>query len=115
EEMAADVLAIADKLGLERFTLWGHSAGAGVAYTLAAAEPSRVTAIVGAGGGVDLDESEASGSREWGAATAAGARAARDVLEVIEQIVAPEGIDLPPWVREMFRDCDPEMFARLLQ
>src|SRR3954464_4903486 len=58
EEMAADVLAIADKLGLERFTLWGHSAGAGVAYTLAAAEPSRVTAIVGAGGGVDLDESE---------------------------------------------------------
>jgi pimeloyl-ACP methyl ester carboxylesterase len=115
EEMAADVLAIADKLGLERFTISGHSAGAYVAYTLAAAEPSRLIAIVGAGGGVDLDESEARGWREWGAATAAAARAANDVLEVIEQGVALEGIDLPPWGREWFHSSDPEMFARQLE
>jgi len=41
EEMAADVLAVADELGLERFTIWGHSAGAYVAYTLAARRRSR--------------------------------------------------------------------------
>jgi pimeloyl-ACP methyl ester carboxylesterase len=115
EEMAADVLAVADELGFERFTLWGHSAGAYVVYTLAAAEPSRVTAIVGAGGSVDLDEAEASGWREWGEATAAAARAANDVLEVIQQIMVLEGIDLPPWGREWFQSSDPEMFARQLE
>jgi pimeloyl-ACP methyl ester carboxylesterase len=115
EEFAADVLAIADEFELERFVLWGHSAGGYVGYTVAAAEPSRVIAIVGAGAAPNLDEAEASGWREWADATAAAARVATDVLEVADEIVAPEGIDLPPWLRDMFRSSDREMFARLLQ
>jgi pimeloyl-ACP methyl ester carboxylesterase len=72
-------------------------------------------AIVGAAGAPNLYESDANAWRGWAQATAAGTRAARDVLEVIEQNAAPEGIDLPPWLREMFRDSDPEMFACQLE
>lgn len=115
EETAADVVAIADELGLERFTVWGHSAGTAAAHAVAAAEPSRVDGIVAAGGGPALDESESNMWREWANATAANARAATDVLEVADQIVAPEGIDLPAWLREMFRSSDREMFARLVE
>src|SRR4051812_18282176 len=51
EAGARDVLAIADALGLERFVVWGHSAGLAIAHAVAAAERSRVIAIVSAGGG----------------------------------------------------------------
>ena len=42
----ANVLAVADALGWERFTLLGHSMGAGIASLVAAAEPARVEALI---------------------------------------------------------------------
>jgi pimeloyl-ACP methyl ester carboxylesterase len=42
DAFAADVLAVADALGLERFVLVGHSFGATVAMTAAAMSPGRV-------------------------------------------------------------------------
>ena len=42
---AADLLATADALGLDRFALAGHSFGAWVALEVAAAHPQRVTAL----------------------------------------------------------------------
>jgi len=42
---AADLLAVADALGLDRFALAGHSFGAWVALEVAAANPQRVTAL----------------------------------------------------------------------
>jgi pimeloyl-ACP methyl ester carboxylesterase len=41
----ADVLAVADQLELERFSLLGHSMGAGVAMMLAACAPERVARL----------------------------------------------------------------------
>ncbi len=41
----ADVLAVADQLGLERFSLVGHSMGAGIAMMLAACAPERVAQL----------------------------------------------------------------------
>ena len=41
-----DVLAVADQLGWQRFTLVGHSMGAGIACLFAAALPERVSRLV---------------------------------------------------------------------
>jgi pimeloyl-ACP methyl ester carboxylesterase len=44
-DYVSDVLAAADALGLERFTLLGHSLGAATASVVAAARPERVEAL----------------------------------------------------------------------
>lgn len=50
---ARDILALADALGLERFTLVGHSFGATTAVYLGSIRPGRVAAIVLIDGGAD--------------------------------------------------------------
>jgi len=45
--LAADVLDLADGLGLERFAVVGHDWGARVAYVLAALVPERLSSIAG--------------------------------------------------------------------
>lgn len=44
--LAADVVALLDHLGIERATVLGHSMGGGVALELAAGHPHRISAIV---------------------------------------------------------------------
>src|SRR5215210_5824265 len=46
ELMAADVLALADDLGWERFALVGHSMGGAVAQLIALDRPERLTGLV---------------------------------------------------------------------
>ncbi|MFM9372196.1 alpha/beta fold hydrolase [Streptomyces sp. Da 82-17] len=46
-EGAADVLALADRLGWDRFSLVGHSMGGAVAQRVVAAAPERVRRLVG--------------------------------------------------------------------
>ena len=46
ELMAADVLALADWLGWDRFALLGHSMGGGVAQLIALDHPERLTGLV---------------------------------------------------------------------
>jgi pimeloyl-ACP methyl ester carboxylesterase len=46
EEMAGDVLAAADALGLARFVLVGHSAGGSLALACAAAAPERLAGLL---------------------------------------------------------------------
>jgi len=46
ELMRDDVLGLVDELGIERFTLLGHSMGASVAYLIAEEHPSRVDRLV---------------------------------------------------------------------
>jgi pimeloyl-ACP methyl ester carboxylesterase len=61
EAQAADVDAVVDALGLERFALVGHSLGAGVALAYAAAHPARVTHLLVAdpiGDGTQTPEAE---------------------------------------------------------
>ena len=52
EAVGADVVALADELGLTRFVVAGHSWGASVALWLAAAIPDRVAACVCVDGGL---------------------------------------------------------------
>jgi pimeloyl-ACP methyl ester carboxylesterase len=59
-EAAADVLVLADKLGLERFSLVGHSMGGSVMQRVLADAPHRVRSMVGVSpvpaAGVPFDE-----------------------------------------------------------
>jgi len=45
DKLVGDVLAIADALGFDRFDVVGHDMGAGVAWTLAAFYPQRVSTV----------------------------------------------------------------------
>ena len=45
-QQAQDVLAIADQLGLERFSFLGHSMGGGVGFELASTSPHRLVRLV---------------------------------------------------------------------
>lgn len=45
DQLAADVLGVADALGIDRFDVVGHDAGAGVAWTLAGFHADRVTTV----------------------------------------------------------------------
>jgi pimeloyl-ACP methyl ester carboxylesterase len=61
EAQGADVGAVADALGLERFALVGHSLGAGVALAYAGAHPERVSHLLVAdpiGDGTQTPEAE---------------------------------------------------------
>ena len=49
-DAAADVAAIADHLGLDRFAVWGHSGGGDPALACAAALPDRVVAAASLAG-----------------------------------------------------------------
>lgn len=59
-ESAGDVLAAADRMGVERFSLLGHSMGGSVMQRVYADAPDRVRALVGVSpvpaGGVPFDE-----------------------------------------------------------
>ncbi len=64
DRLAADTIEVADALGLERFTLLGHSMGGMVARRLVLAHPERVDALVlmdtspGTPPGIDPDQAE---------------------------------------------------------
>lgn len=45
DKLAADVLGVADELGIDRFDVVGHDAGAGVAWTLAGFHADRVPTV----------------------------------------------------------------------
>lgn len=46
EQYAADVLGVADHIGLDRFTYAGHSMGGGIGYRLALDAPARLERLV---------------------------------------------------------------------
>ena len=53
--LASDVVALLDLLGIEKATVLGHSMGAGVALELAVSHPDRVSAIVPISASVSKD------------------------------------------------------------
>ena len=61
EHHAADVVALADHLGLGRFAFWGYSAGARFGFQLAATRPDRVAGLI-ALGTVDAEDADPA---EW--------------------------------------------------
>lgn len=57
----ADVVALANHLGLAHFVFWGYSAGARVGYQLAVSEPRRIAALIALG----TVDGEADDPDEW--------------------------------------------------
>ena len=99
-DMAADVLEVANSLGLERFAFWGYSMGARVGYELAATAPERVAALVAQGGVEGPDE----GPADWHE-TAAFVRE-NGVRGLLGE--APG----PAWLLDHLCETDDEVFAR---
>lgn len=60
QTLAADVLSFIKKLKLQRVRLVGHSAGAGIALTVAATEPEKIDSIVLVDGGFWAKRAETS-------------------------------------------------------
>ena len=75
---AADVIALADELELERFIFAGHSLGAFVAVACAVAYPDRVAALVLVDGGVEIPPPSAT--------VDAGAKAAADLQMIVARL-----------------------------
>jgi len=78
EQYARDVVGLADRLGLERFTYVGHSMGGGVGMQLGLDEPERLSRLVLVtpipADGIEMDEATLERSRRL------RAEGARDVL-----------------------------------
>lgn len=100
EHHAADVVALADHLGLDRFAFWGYSAGARFGFQLAATRPDRVAGPI-ALGTVDAENVDPA---EW----LADAEAAR--AEGLAPVLGDESI--PRWLRDNLLSTDREVLAR---
>ncbi|MFJ6674726.1 alpha/beta fold hydrolase [Actinosynnema sp. NPDC091369] len=113
-EAAADVLALADDLGLETFSLVGHSMGGSVMQRVLADAPARVRALVGISpvpaSGVPFDE------QSWelfaGAEREAGNRRAIIDFTTGNRLT---GTWLDAMVRHSLETSDPAAFGRYLR
>lgn len=112
-EAASDALALADRLGWQRFSLVGHSMGGMVVQRVLADAPARVRAMVGISpvpaGGVPLDE------QGWqlfsGAADEPGNRRAIIDLTTGNRLTA---VWLDAMVRHSLDNSDAQAFADYL-
>lgn len=100
-ELAADVVALADSLGIDRFAMVGLSLGGAIAQTLALEHPDRLTALVLCCTGPSFGEPD--GWRE---------RAATVRTEGMGFLVEPTK---GRWFTPGFLDSHPEEVARLIE
>ena len=108
-EYVADVIAVLDHAGADRAALVGYSAGAEVAYAVAARHPGRVAAVAGIGA-VGAPAEDAGDVAAWCAAIRAeGMRAA------MERMAAQEPQPPPDWLIDNLAGTDAEMFALLIE
>jgi pimeloyl-ACP methyl ester carboxylesterase len=96
--VAADVLAVADELGFERFAVWGGSAGAAVGTVLAVEAPERVAALV-AVGGWPVDDTVAEDAAQRGLAQLV--RDVGDPAVIVRQLCDSEGLPSSHWMNEI--------------
>jgi 3-oxoadipate enol-lactonase / 4-carboxymuconolactone decarboxylase len=105
--IAANVVAIADELGFERFAIWGASAGGAAGIVVAVEHPERVVALIVSGWWTPFDPEQERASFERGAALTR----ADGVQAVIGAGCDAEGMAAEHWVRRL--DADREVVARI--
>jgi pimeloyl-ACP methyl ester carboxylesterase len=108
DALTADVLAVADAEGLDRFAIWGQSYGGRIAWMTAAAAAERVPAIVASGAWDPRPAPYApTETDEWGEALGHGGTSALldrfkiDMGETFDR-------EFPPWARAVTLRADPE-------
>ena len=106
--LTADVFAVADAEGLDRFAIWGQSYGGWVAWMTAAVAPERVPAIVSSGMWDPRPRPERPTEiDEWSEALRHGGTSAlvdRFKIEMGETFER----ELPPWAQAVTLRADPE-------
>jgi pimeloyl-ACP methyl ester carboxylesterase len=117
EDCAQDVLALADRLGLDRFVLGGLSVGAMVAMAVAEAAPARVEGLLLAATRADGDLPEER-ARRHALAARIQAEGREDAGPLVERVFAPSTAEGRPELveelRRMVEETPPEGRARLL-
>jgi pimeloyl-ACP methyl ester carboxylesterase len=107
EEYVADVVALADQLGADRYALVGYSWGAAVGLHAAARDP-RVCCLISLGYVFDPPADE---SMEW----AYHVDPRRGMADLVDEVEGGEGLTLPDWLRDEFMSTDAEQFTLTLQ
>lgn len=111
EVMASDVLAVVDVEGIDRFAVWGHSAGGWLAWMTAYLAPERVAAVISTG---DADPSPATedGWAEWDQGFLEPVR--RDGMPALIEVASEwERGPLPIYLEPMMLGADPEVFLAM--
>jgi pimeloyl-ACP methyl ester carboxylesterase len=109
ERKVQDVLMVADAAGLERFALWGWSAGAWTGWVTAEAAPERVVALIATGQWELEPEVTDEPWEQW-------YRWIRQPVEqqgmqvVVERMEEIERGPIPDWMRDLIVRTDPEVF-----
>jgi pimeloyl-ACP methyl ester carboxylesterase len=108
DALRADVFAVADAEGLDRFAIWGQSYGGWIAWQAAAAAPERVAAIVTSGAWDPRPVPElATETDEWSDALRNGGTGALvdrfkiDMAETFDR-------EFPRWAQAVTLRADPE-------
>lgn len=118
EDCASDVLALADRLGLDRFVLGGLSVGGMVALAAYRASPARVEGLLLAATRADADLPSERGRRVEAAARIRAA-GREDAAPFVERVFTPPTIASRPELvaafREMAESTPTEGRARLLE
>jgi len=102
EDCAADVLALADRLGLERFVLGGLSVGGMVALAAVEAAPRRVEGLLLAATRADADRPEER-ERRMEVARGIRARGGEDAAPFVDRVFTPPTVDGRPELVAAFR------------
>lgn len=112
DDHAADVLSLADALGLDRFALGGLSMGGYVAFALLRRAAGRVTALVLADTRADADGPEARAHRARLRETLALDGAAGVAEAMVPRLLGPTTLRERPvlvdWVREQITSTPPQ-------
>jgi 3-oxoadipate enol-lactonase len=116
EQHAADLLALCDQLGVERFALCGLSMGGYISFAIMRAAPERVRALVLADTKVGADSAEAQAAREANAHLAEEQGAAALADKLIPGLLAPAaGAALRAELRTMIAANPPQGIAAALR
>jgi pimeloyl-ACP methyl ester carboxylesterase len=87
EELAGDIVRLADALGIDRFVLGGHSMGGYVALRIVAACPERVAGLILVDTRAEADGPEGRLRREAGIARVAGGEASAFLDEFVAGLI----------------------------
>lgn len=106
EDLAADVIALMDHLGLDRAVIAGCSIGGQIAQVLAADHPDRVSALVLSNTGAKLGTAESWADRISAVQTGGIGSIAETILERWFAPAFLSSDEVRPW-RSLLLGCDP--------